>query len=122
MWQKLKASVFPVKEPIFAAAPTQKPEALAGQFAPPPPTYAAGNEKSEFIFTEGEISLATEVTSAKKPNLFDKITSCVAGLQLCKCGHHRTTRILLLSNEENVGEIDLDRADILDHNLPCIVC
>jgi low-affinity ferrous iron transport protein len=70
----MKASIFPAREPIFAAAPTQRPGALAGQFTPPPPTYSSSNEKNDFTFSEGEISLATEVTSAKKPNALDKIT------------------------------------------------
>lgn len=73
-WQRIKSSIFPAREPVFASAPTQIPGGIAGQFTPPPPTYSAGNEKNEFKFTEGEISLASEVTSAKKPNLFDKIT------------------------------------------------
>lgn len=73
IFARVKASVFPVREPIFAAAPTQKPKALAGQFAVPLPVYSVGNEKPEFI-SEGEISLADEVTSAKKLSLFDKIT------------------------------------------------
>ncbi|PBP27171.1 low affinity iron transporter-like protein [Diplocarpon rosae] len=68
-WQTLKASIFPANTPIFAAATTQKVrfEEFAGRNLSHP--GATDPEKKAL-----EVSSESEVTSAIKPNIFDKIT------------------------------------------------
>lgn len=67
-WQNFKASISPANTPVFAAAPTQKVrfEEFAGRTSLP--SYPT-DEKNDV-----RVSLESDVTSAKKPNVFDKIT------------------------------------------------
>ncbi|KAK2630525.1 hypothetical protein QTJ16_001345 [Diplocarpon rosae] len=68
-WQTFKASIFPANTPIFAAATTQRVrlEEFAGRNSSHP--RATDPEKKAL-----EVSSESEVTSAIKPNIFDKIT------------------------------------------------
>ncbi|KAI9054944.1 hypothetical protein LZ554_002087 [Drepanopeziza brunnea f. sp. 'monogermtubi'] len=69
-WQKFKASISPENGPVFAAAPTQ--EVRNGKFAGRASSAPIITEKS--VFDVSETCLGAELTSAKKPNIFDKIT------------------------------------------------
>ncbi|KAJ5052344.1 uncharacterized protein L3040_002095 [Drepanopeziza brunnea f. sp. 'multigermtubi'] len=69
-WQKFKASISPENGPVFAAAPTQ--EVRNRKFAGRASSAPIITEKS--VFDVSETSLGAEVTSAKRPNIFDRIT------------------------------------------------
>lgn len=71
----MKRSVFPAKTTIYAMAPTQKVRILAGQVTPPPPAYGTIKEKNAAPPVLQEVfSEESEVTSAVKPNFFDRLT------------------------------------------------
>jgi low affinity Fe/Cu permease len=96
-WKNFVTSFTPETAPIYAAAPTVKVQfAGEGPVRPPPPSYSPNSEKDvgRYSSTESEkrrswsissmkdqprvnvtvISSPDDVSSAKKPNLFDKIT------------------------------------------------
>lgn len=76
-WQSFKASISPANTPVYAAAPTQKVRfEFAGRTSPPPygvdqKGFPADQKRSIIVKSEYQ---ETEVTSAKQPNVFDKIT------------------------------------------------
>lgn len=94
-WQKFKLSIFPAVGPIYAAAKTQKvrpstssSKDRAGRGpSPPPPAYLYDEKSPQVTVKDSDassrfstytidttISLEEELSTAKKPNTFDKIT------------------------------------------------
>jgi low-affinity ferrous iron transport protein len=73
-WQRIKTSIFPVRAPVYAAAPTQKVRTDIAGRSSSPPSYTSDPEKKGPQISESIISEPEELSTAKKPNAFDKIT------------------------------------------------
>lgn len=73
-WQRFKASISPDRSPIFAAAPTQKGRSDIAGRGSSPPSYTTDPEKEGPQITVEVVSHPEELSTAKKPNAFDKIT------------------------------------------------